>query len=195
MRSRTSNLRAVAVAAILSILVLLVGAVINGPADEVGAQGATADYFLKIEGIEGESLDEQHPGEIEVQSWSWGESNSTRPYGSSAGVGKVSMRDFHFTMPASKASPKLFLACAQGKIIPSATLTGATADGTTFIKWEFKDVIISNYVTNAEQVAGVPTDEIKLRYGKVTYTYIVQNADGTKSEVRAGWDLGKAKSI
>ena len=34
------------------------------------------DAFLKIEGIEGESTDKAHPGEIEISSFSWGVSNT-----------------------------------------------------------------------------------------------------------------------
>ncbi len=33
---------------------------------------AVVDYFLKIDGIEGESQDAKHKGEIDVESWSWG---------------------------------------------------------------------------------------------------------------------------
>ena len=69
------------------------------------------DAFLKIDGIDGESKDERHPNEIEVLSFSWGESNSgSAATGGGAGAGKVAMQDFHFTMKLNKASPQLFLA-------------------------------------------------------------------------------------
>ena len=29
------------------------------------------DFFLRIDGIEGESVDDRHKNEIEVLSWSW----------------------------------------------------------------------------------------------------------------------------
>ena len=35
---------------------------------------AAFDYFLKLDGIPGESIDDKHKGEIDVLSWSWGES-------------------------------------------------------------------------------------------------------------------------
>ncbi len=39
-----------------------------------------SDFFLKIDGIEGESTDDKHKGELEIQSWScngkiWAEPN------------------------------------------------------------------------------------------------------------------------
>src|SRR4051812_32883557 len=38
-----------------------------------------ADYYLKIDGVAGESLDERHRDEIEVLAFSWGESHPVRP--------------------------------------------------------------------------------------------------------------------
>lgn len=54
----------------------------------VGMMPATAavDMFIKIEGIDGEAKDADHKGEIDILSWSWGESRnkpgmSNRPAG------------------------------------------------------------------------------------------------------------------
>jgi type VI secretion system secreted protein Hcp len=40
---------------------------------------AAFDYFLKIDGIPGESTDSKHKDEIDVLSWSWGETQETAP--------------------------------------------------------------------------------------------------------------------
>src|SRR5262249_20296840 len=85
---------------------------------------AAVDYFLKIDGIDGESQDHKHKGEIDLLSWSWGEHQSgTHGAGGGGGAGKVSMGDFHFVMHINKASPKLMLACADGEHIRKAVLT------------------------------------------------------------------------
>ena len=34
--------------------------------------GAAVDYFLKIDGIDGESTDDKHKGEIQLESYSFG---------------------------------------------------------------------------------------------------------------------------
>jgi type VI secretion system secreted protein Hcp len=34
------------------------------------------DYFLKLEGVEGESQDKDYKKQIDVESWSWGETQS-----------------------------------------------------------------------------------------------------------------------
>jgi len=33
---------------------------------------AAVDYFIKFDGIKGESADAKHKDEIDVESWSWG---------------------------------------------------------------------------------------------------------------------------
>ncbi len=56
------------------------------------------DYFLKLEGIDGESEQKDHANEIELLSWSWGETNSgSAAGGGGQGSGKVDMQDFSFT--------------------------------------------------------------------------------------------------
>ena len=85
---------------------------------------AAVDYFLKIDGIEGESHDSKHKGEVDLESWSWGESQSGKQSGGGGGgAGKVVMQDFHFVMKSNKASPKLMLACATGQHIAKVVLT------------------------------------------------------------------------
>src|SRR5215204_7076957 len=46
------------------------------------------DYFLRIDGVPGESIDDKHKGEIDVEAWSWGESNPRPPEGVGGGAGK-----------------------------------------------------------------------------------------------------------
>ena len=74
--------------------------------------------------IEGESQDAKHKSEIDVESWSWSESNvGDAAHRGGMGAGKVHMQDFHFVMKINKASPKLMLACATGEHIKKAILT------------------------------------------------------------------------
>src|SRR3954464_1271626 len=108
---------------------------------------ATVDYFLKIDGIAGDSVDAEHKGEIEVEAFSWGESQSgTVAHGGGGGAGKVAMQNFSFRMRSSVASPKLFLACATGTHIKEATLTGRRAGERSqqFLKYRLSDVLVSS---------------------------------------------------
>jgi len=158
------------------------------------ASAAAVDYFLTIDGVSGESMD--HPGAIELNSWSWGETNSSG-HGGGGGAGKVSMQDFHFTMKTSKASPKLMLAVASGEHFKKAVLMARKPGGD---RQDYLIITLSDVLVTSYQVGGsngdVPTDEISINFSKIEFEYRTQNADGSAGEVmKAGWDLGKNKKI
>ena len=154
---------------------------------------AQVDYFLKIEGVEGESKDSKHKNEIDVLSWSWGSTNNgTFGQGGGGGAGKVQIQDFHFSMQVCKASPKMFLANASGEHFKSATLTCRKAgkDQQEFLKYKFSDLIVSSYQTSDSSGGTSPTDQISLNFAKVEIEYKEQKADGSlNAPVLAGWDV------
>lgn len=144
---------------------------------------ATADdYFLKLDGIDGESVDAKHKGEIDIQFFSWGVSNSGNAAGGGGGgAGKSSFSDFSIQARLSKASPKLFFACAAGQHIKSATLTvrrpGKEAQEYYTIKMD--DVLVSSAQNGGADGAAEITDSISLNFSKITWTYYPQKADGS----------------
>src|SRR5919201_674377 len=92
---------------------------------------ASVNYFLKIDGIGGESADDKHKGEIDILSFSWGATNSSSAGsgGSGAGTGKATFQDIHFTKLIDKATPILLSSCASGKHLDNAVLTCRKAGG------------------------------------------------------------------
>lgn len=160
---------------------------------------AQTDYFLKIDGVEGDSTDDKHKGEIEVLSWSWGETNmGTHARGGGGGAGKVSMQDFNFTVAANKATPKLMIACATGEHLKEAVLVCRKAGGDQqeYMSWRLHDVLISSYQTGGGAGDVVPMDSFSLNFAKVEFEYKPQKEDGTLgSPVKAGYDLKLNKKI
>lgn len=157
---------------------------------------AATDFFLKIDTIEGESADDKHKGEIDLESWSWGETNSGgHAYGGGGGAGKVAMQDFHFTMKVNKATPKLILACASGQHIKDAVLTCRKAGGKQeeYLKYYFYDLLVSSYQTGGSGGSEViPTEQISFNYSKMKVEYKAQDEKGGLGGViGAGWDLKK----
>jgi type VI secretion system secreted protein Hcp len=153
-----------------------------------------ADYFLQIAGIEGESQDTKHKGWIDVASWSWGEARPDPGPGTGAGSGKVQMGDFTLMTRMSKASPKLFLACANGKHIKEAVLVGRKASAKAqqeFLTWTFSDILVTSYQTSASAGGDdVPFDSISLNFSKIKVEYKSQKADGSlDAPIVAGWDV------
>ncbi len=171
------------------------------------------DYFLKIEGIEGESEDSEHKGEIELGSFNWEEAQQgSFSQGGGGGSGKVKMGNFDFIARTSKASPKLMLACATGQHIPSATLNCRKAGGgqQDFYTVTFSDVLVAKYHVGSgdgngvheEEVAaggydeGVLTDEVSLNFGKIEVEYKPQKPDGSlDSPVKVGYNLKQNKKV
>ncbi len=161
---------------------------------------AAVDYFLKIAGVEGESADHAHKGEIQVESWSFGAQQSgTMAFGGGGGAGKVTMNDFHYVMKVCKASPKLFLACATGEHFKEATMTARKAgkQQQEFLKWKFTDLIVSSYQTGGSGGADViPMDQISMNFAKVEVEYKEQKPDGSLGgAVKAGYDQKQNKEV
>ena len=160
---------------------------------------AAVDYFLKIDGIDGESLDAKHKGEIDVASWSWGESRTgSLATGAGGGAGKVQMQDFHFSARTSKASPKLMLACATGEHIKKAVLTCRKAGGdqqVEFLKYTMSDCLISSYQIAGQQ-SDIPEDSPSLNFAKIEIEFRAQNPDGTlAAPVNAAFDFRTNKAV
>jgi type VI secretion system secreted protein Hcp len=161
---------------------------------------ASVDYFLKIDGVEAESGDDKHKGEIEVESFSWGEVQSgSAGRGGGAGAGKVQPQDFSFVKKLDKSSPVLLIGCAIGQHYKTAVLTARKAGGgqQDYLKITMEDVLISSY-----QVGGsahgdvVPTDQVSLNFAKLEMTYKEQKADGSLSgEVKQKYDFAANKKV
>lgn len=161
---------------------------------------AAVDYFLKIDGIPGESKDAKHEGEIDVDSWSWGSTQSgSMAQGGGGGAGKVSMADFKFTMRVNQASPKLMLAHASGQHIPSAVLTcrKAGTEQQEYMKINFTDLIISSYQAGGNATASVmPVDQVAFNFSQIQFEYSPQQSDGTLGAAsKVGWNVKKNQKV
>ena len=148
---------------------------------------ATVSYFLKIAGVTGESVDPKHKGEIDVDSWSWGESNS----GAATGIapGKVAPQDFHFVTRTARQSPQFLVACAAGSSYKEAVLTCQKIGPTPF---EFLKILMFNLYVSSYQVGGSassdigPLDQVSLRFQKIEMEEFDQNADGSPAPMVFG---------
>ena len=159
-----------------------------------------SDYLLLIDGIKGESPDVKHKGEIEIESFSFGETQpGSHAAGGGGGAGKVQMQDFHFVSNLSKASPELFLACAEGRHIKKAVLTVRKAgkDQQEYLKVTLSDLLISSYQTSGSEAANaLPMEQISLNFSKIEFAYAPQKADGTlETALKVGWDLKANKKV
>jgi type VI secretion system secreted protein Hcp len=164
---------------------------------------AQVDYFLKIEGVDGESPDQNYPGWIQLDAWQWAEENAGHfSTGSGGGSGKVEMKDFEFRMLTNKASPKLFLMCAMGEHITQAKLVCRKSGlgQKDFLTITFGNCLVSSFKTvgnmpltsmglEASETI-LPTDVIKLNFARIEIEYKAQNNDGSMgATIKTGYDL------
>jgi type VI secretion system secreted protein Hcp len=157
------------------------------------------DYFLKIEGVDGESKDARHPGEIELASFNWGETNSGSggDHGG-AGFGKTIAQDLQFAKRVDKASPKLFIACATGEHFKKAVLIGrrAGAEQQEFLKLTLEDLSVTAYQLGGATDSGtVPMDQVALRFAKLEVSYRSQKNDGSlDAEIKQRYNFATRKN-
>ena len=156
------------------------------------------DYFLKLDGIPGESREAKHRGQIELQSFSWGEVHQRPTAGSGAAAGRVAMQDLHFVAQVSKASPKILLACAAGTHIATAVLTARRSGRAAqdFLVYSLMDVVVTSYQTGGVEGADGPVDQASLSFGRIGVEYRARKADGSlEPAVSAGWDVMRSRPI
>src|SRR5712691_10716662 len=121
------------------------------------------DAFLKIEGITGE-----HKGEIQLETFSWGVSNTvSHDTGGGGGAGKPVFQDFTFTSHLGQQSPELFMHAVQGTNLRTADLT--INGGRRQVTISFFDVFISGYKEDAmlDTSSSVPLEMVSLNFAQV----------------------------
>lgn len=156
------------------------------------------DYFLKLTDIPGESAQAGQEDQIDILSWSWGESNAgSSSEGGGQGSGKVNMQDFSFAMKINKASPKLLKACADGTHIAEGVLTCRRAgkEPRPYLTIKFTDCLVASFQTGGSAGDEIPTDSISLNFSKIEYSYSPQKKDGTLgTAIPVGFDLKTGKA-
>lgn len=153
---------------------------------------ATADIFLKLTDIKGESKDSAHKGEIDIDSFTWGLSNGGAwATGGGGGAGKVAFQDITVSKSADASTGPLMQACAKGDHITEGVLTVRKAGGKQeeFYKISLHDIVVTS-VSNGGAGGGNPTETVSLNFGLIKFDYKEQAADGTLAGVvKFGWDI------
>jgi type VI secretion system secreted protein Hcp len=147
-----------------------------------------ADMFLKLTSdeagkeivVEGESLDEVHPDEIEIHDWTWKVANSA-PFKIHDVADATKFGSFdHITIHkiVDKASTTLMNYCAYGQHIKKGIITCRKNDGDTkfeYLKIELTDIKVEE-VSWAEGrgQSNVHTEHVQLSFFSVKVIYKTQ---------------------
>ena len=143
------------------------------------------DYYLKIDGIQGEATDQDFKDQINLLSFSWSGSQvssaGTRTAGS--GAGKVELSDFSVTKHFDKSSPQLFKSLVAGTHGATAILSAvkAGASGKPFLKISFEELFVtSQHISASDEL---PTESVSFSYKQIKIEYSTQNEKGTLTAV------------
>jgi type VI secretion system secreted protein Hcp len=146
----------------------------------------TGDMFLMVKGakhglIKGESQDDQHKGEIDVVSWSWGMQAKVN-IGAGTAAGKATINDLRIVKRADSASTALMLALRTNEQIQKAVLTLRKAGKTQleYMKITIEQGrVISLAIEGGDASGGADVVErVSFSFNKIEVEYVPQNKDG-----------------
>ncbi len=154
---------------------------------------ASSSYYLKLDGISGESTSATHKNWSDIESFSWGVTATSSGPGGSAG--KPQFSDFMWTQQLDSSITGLLNNISLGKHIKSAVVDFSTSAGgskeQTYFKMSFDDILLSS-VELAGSNGALPTVSSAFNYKKVTFDYWLLKPDGTLgAHSTATYDLSK----
>src|SRR5262245_56684383 len=153
------------------------------------------EMFLKLAGIEGESVDAKHKGEIDVLAWSWGLSEEGPPAGTGGAGGRVKIQNLAIQKLVDLASPLLLSFSARGKHISDGTLTTRNPEhGAGFLLFKMTNVTVTSVNMAASKDEARPTESVTLNFAKVELDYRSIKPDGSiGTEKSFKWDVSAGK--
>lgn len=145
--------------------------------------------YLKIEGIPGESAEQNHPNWIQIQAFSHGVAKSAAM--GQTGTQPSQHQDFAVMKELDRASPRIFLASCLGTQISSVTLhLVRPADGVKFMDIGMTNVVIASAGYNATTSSTVPVEQVTFNYQKIRWSYSWFDESGALLEVvTTSWDV------
>jgi type VI secretion system secreted protein Hcp len=156
------------------------------------------DMYLKLDSVNGESIDDSHADEIDLLSCNFGATQTgTAHTGGGAGAGRVQVRDLILTKRVDRASAVLFSLCCKGEHLAKAQVTVRRAGGRSpleYLKVHLEKVLITAYSTGGNETDEELTETLSLNFAKMRVEYTPQKGDGSGApSIIKGWDIGANK--
>jgi len=155
------------------------------------------DIYIKFDGIDGESQDAGHDKWIDVLGFSYSVSQSSSAFiGGGSGVGKANFDVLSFTHYVDRASPNLFVYCAEGKSVSEVILSCCKSGGGSqeYMKVTLKDVIITSVSPTGAHAEAQVLEMVSLSYAEIKIEVKEQDKDGKMSAAVTGaWNVKQNK--
>lgn len=158
-----------------------------------------SDFFIKLEGIDGESHDKAHGKWIEVIAFSLGTTQNVSTGRATDVAGRGQFQPFVFTHLVDKASPKLMQFCMSGQKISKASFAVCRAIGGAQVpvyEITMENVKVGKCTVKTVNAAShsdklidsfpgtedvyLPLEEVELVAGKMTWKVTPIKPDNTK---------------
>jgi type VI secretion system secreted protein Hcp len=140
------------------------------------------EMFLKLDGVDGESLDQVHTKEIEITSWHWVTVNHVRWDMNQGGQStKVDVNEIRIDKICDKASVVLYQNCVTGKHITGAKITCRKNDGDQKVEYlivELKDVMVSKVEWTGDGNNQSLNETVELSFAEFKLNYNIQQNQG-----------------
>ncbi len=150
--------------------------------------------FLKIDGINGESIDKDHANEIEIQSWGWCTHNQVKWEVNQGGHStKVHIKEITVTKICDQASVTLFQYCMTGKHFKNARIICRKNDGPQKIEYltvNLEDVMIQKITWGGQGDAQTVSENLQIAFAEFTLLYKTQRDSGDATgDLHFGYNL------
>jgi type VI secretion system secreted protein Hcp len=168
----------------------------GSPFDTSQAGGPSADIFLAVDGIPGDSDDAQHKNQIAIESFAF---LAKRP--STRTVGAVRFSGLRLDKVYDVSSPRLLSAATSGRHLKSAIVTfstGSDPSGTNVLTYKLTDVTVSSYEQGGANPDTKPLgsleEEIGLSPARVQVTEKTFGGSGSAGPpVTSSWQVPKSR--
>ena len=155
-----------------------------------------SDFFIKLDGIDGESADKSHAKWIEVVNFKHGAQQNVTAGRTTDVSGRGSFTPFTFVHLLDKASPKIQQFCMNGQKIAKVTFNvcraiagvqvpvyEVTMENCKIVRAEVASVVAgadADIVLPTAENASAPVETVDIVAGKITWKYTAIKADNTK---------------
>ncbi len=159
-----------------------------------GTVMAATDMFLKMDGIQGETVDAKHKGEMDVLAWSWGQSTGTARTRRGV-IPTACVQDLSLTKYIDSATPGLIMNGMTGQVAPTAVLSIRKAGGTQqeYLRLTMRNVTISSFSTGGSGGEDRLTENVTLHFDSMEGQYQKQKADGSL-DAPITWNVSDSSS-
>lgn len=166
------------------------------------AGAASADVFMKVEGLPGEALHRGFEGQIVLSGASLNISSYSTPDpdGLVDSIRIMNAGPLFLTKSPDRASPKLMMSAVEGAPLGTIEITftspaRAGAGQVVESRWILEGAEVRSFNTYPDASAGAPMENIEIGYSSMRYQYFPKDSKGQRSgameEVR--WSVPEAQ--